>query len=172
MRDLSGCPDGSAPCVGMRAAQRSALAAPPNGHSGSATAYKRKYVRNTAVGGVGYRRMLGRGMAGDGRSVRPTARQRHRGRRHEPGHDDTDRATGPTARDPAGPYGTRRPSVTPCPATGPTARDEPDGTRSGDGPDGTRRAIRDAIRQQALRHATIIFRPTMSDCPVMSGDVR
>ena len=38
------------------AAQRSALAAPPNGHSGSATAYKRKYVRNTAVGGVGYRR--------------------------------------------------------------------------------------------------------------------
>ena len=105
------------------------------------------------------------------RFARPWARQRHRGRRHEPGHDDTDRATGPTARDPAGPYGTRRPSVTPCPATGPTARDEPDGTRSGDGSYGTRRAIRDAIRQQALRHATIIFRPTMSDCPVMSGDV-
>ena len=56
----------------FRAAQRLALAAPPNGHSGSATAYKRKYVRNTAVGGVGYRRMLGRGMADDGCSARPT----------------------------------------------------------------------------------------------------
>ena len=52
--------------LGLRAAQRLALAAPPNGHYGSATAYKRKYVRNTAVGGVGYRRMLGRGMADDG----------------------------------------------------------------------------------------------------------
>ena len=57
---------------GLRAAQRFALAAPPNGHYGSATAYKRKYVRNTAVGGVGYRRMLGRGMADDGRSAHPT----------------------------------------------------------------------------------------------------
>jgi len=28
MRDLSGCPDGSAPCVGLRAAQRSASGAP------------------------------------------------------------------------------------------------------------------------------------------------
>ena len=54
------------PHVGLWAAQRSALAAPPDGHYGSATAYKRKYVRNTAVGGVGYRRMLGRGLADDG----------------------------------------------------------------------------------------------------------
>ena len=63
-------------------AQRFALAAPPNGHYGSATAYKRKYVRNTAVGGVatgvcwaGAWQMTGV------RRARPWAWQGHRGRR-------------------------------------------------------------------------------------------
>ena len=138
-------------------AQRFALAAPPNGHYGSATAYKRKYVRNTAVGGVGYRRCWAGAWQTTGlRDARPWARQRHGCRRIGQRCDDTryrdrpygtrsgDRpSTGPTAHDPAtghpartGPYGT------PCPATDTTARDD---------------HPRRHARRRALRHATTIL---------------
>ena len=57
---------------GMRAAQRGALAAPPNGNCLNATALQKKLCPQNS----GWRRrlqaMLGRGMAGDGRSARLT----------------------------------------------------------------------------------------------------
>ena len=113
-----------------------------------------------------------------------TIGQGHRSRRNELGHNET--------RSGDGPYRTRRPSLTPCPAPAPFARDRRDGTRSGTGSFRPRHALPHAIRHRLLspatghtgrcdrrrtiRDAMIISCPTMPGnvrkCPEMSGNVR
>ena len=84
--------------------------------------------------------MLGRGMADDGRSARPTVTTAGTcSRGGGPGWDDM------------------------------RSGDEPDGTRSGDGRYGTRQARRQAIRRRTIRHATTLFLPdnVWCGCPVV-----
>ena len=60
------------PHFGLWAAQRSALAAPPNEPYLNATATQKNTCSYTAAGGVGYRRLLGRDTADDETSGCPT----------------------------------------------------------------------------------------------------
>ena len=106
---------------------------------------------STAGGGVGYSAMLGRGMAGDGRSARPTVNTAETQRSPIRAGTRRDPATDRTARDPATddqvvPHAIRRRTIRHTT----TLLD----AVSGDGRYRTRRAGSHAIRRRAIRHAT------------------
>ena len=87
---MSGCSTVRHGLSGLRAAQRFALAAPPNAHSLNATAMQKNKRSYTAAGGVGYRRCWAGAWQMTGlRDAQPGARQGHRGRHNGQGHDET-----------------------------------------------------------------------------------
>ena len=163
---MSGCSTVRHGLSGLRAAQRSALAAPPTGPQVNATATQKNKCSYTAAGGVGYRRLLGRDMADDGRSDYQTV-----------GTAETcGRQNGRDIR-----HAIRRRALR-------HATTIPDAV-SGDRRYRTRRAQRDAIRRRGhpaatglmrrrdrrriIRHAMIISCPNMPGyariCPDMPG---
>jgi len=74
MRGLSGCPDGSARCVGMRAAQRQASTAPLAGLIDGTTQRHGTRMKNAPSSGTRQRRQLRAVLGG----VAPTPTRNHR----------------------------------------------------------------------------------------------